>query len=83
MTQGKNRPTATCGYSWERREVPTVMSTAERVDITLGCLFVRKSSGLQVLRSQNGACASVVVTGGDNDMMACHQSITWWSCQWE
>lgn len=38
------------------------MSTAERVVITLGCSVVRKSSAWQALRSQTGACASVVVT---------------------
>ena len=38
------------------------MRTAERVVITLGCSVVRKSSALQALRSQIGACASVVVT---------------------
>ena len=48
--------------------VPTVMSTAERVVITLGCSFVRKSRALQALRSQTGACASVVVVTGDEGM---------------
>lgn len=38
------------------------MRTAERVVITLGCSVVRKSSALQALRSQIGACATVVVT---------------------
>jgi hypothetical protein len=48
--------------------VPMVMSTAERVVITLGCSFVRKSRALQALRSQTGACASVVVVTGDEGM---------------
>jgi hypothetical protein len=34
--RGENRSTGACGYTWERR-VSTVMSAAERVDITLGC----------------------------------------------
>ena len=40
-----------------------MMSTAERVDMTLGCSDVKKSSALHALRSQMGACATVVVTG--------------------
>ena len=53
-----------------------VMRTAERVVITLGCSLVRKSRALQALRSQTGACATVVeVTGKDG--MARHQSVSW------
>jgi hypothetical protein len=58
------------------------MSTAERVDITLGCSVVRKSSALQALRSQTGACASVVVTGGgdghDMGIMASVNNVASW-----
>ena len=49
-----------------------MISTAERVVITLGCSVVRKSSALQALRSQMGACATVVVTGGDDGIASRH-----------
>lgn len=39
---------------------PTVMRTAERADMTLGCSVVRKSSAVQALRSQMGAWPTVV-----------------------
>jgi len=42
--------------------LPTVMSTAESIVITLGCSEVRDSSVLQALSNQRGACAIVVVT---------------------
>jgi hypothetical protein len=66
--------------------MPTVMSTAERVDIALGCSVVRKSRALQALRSQTGACATVV-EAGDDGMARHHQSlvVTWVcvnGCEW-
>lgn len=44
------------------------MRTAERVVITLGCSLERKSRALQALRSQIGACATVVEVTGDDGM---------------